>query len=144
MAIIHRCDVCKKTPNDYDREGFEKAKTERMHCWGTPSVKKRIGAWVCDFCFSRLAELYESERKIKMMAGRPNTKRPTITPEQRWTVWERDDYTCRKCGARRPLAVDHIKPLCLGGEHHERNMQTLCVPCNRSKGGNMPKTVEFR
>ena len=142
MAIIHRCEVCKKTPHDYDREGFKRAKTERMHCWGTPAVKKRLGAWVCDFCLEAMAALYESERRP---APAPmGLERPTITPGQRWTVWERDNYTCRKCGARRPLAVDHVVPLCLGGEHHERNMQTLCVPCNRSKGGRMPKAVEFQ
>ena len=142
MAIIRRCEVCKKKPRDYDLEGFKIAKTDPLHCWGTPAVKKRLGAWICDFCLERLAALYDSEQKPTPV---PNSlERPRITPEQRWMVWARDDYTCLKCGARSPLAVDHVVPLCLGGEHHERNMQTLCVPCNRSKGGRLPKAVTFR
>jgi 5-methylcytosine-specific restriction endonuclease McrA len=68
------------------------------------------------------------------------SKRPAITSKQRWTVWKRDNFTCLKCGVRENLSVDHIEPLCLGGEHHERNMQTLCLTCNIKKGGRRQKT----
>ena len=30
--------------------------------------------------------------------------------EPRWAVWERDDFTCQSCGARRNLSIDHIVP----------------------------------
>lgn len=49
---------------------------------------------------------------------------------------------CAICGvvlsARYDL--DHIVPIVLGGENSDRNMQVLCVTCNRSKGKKHPAT----
>lgn len=52
----------------------------------------------------------------------------------RWEVMERDNFTCKKCGARRFLHVDHIYPESKGGEATLDNLQTLCRRCNISKG----------
>lgn len=52
----------------------------------------------------------------------------------RWEVWERDDFTCRACGARRFLTIDHIISEWNGGLTEAFNLQTLCRACNRSKG----------
>ena len=41
---------------------------------------------------------------------------------------------CVMCGALEPIEVDHIKPVSRGGHHRESNLQSLCKPCNRSKG----------
>ena len=32
------------------------------------------------------------------------------------------------------MEIDHVIPVCLGGEHLEENMQLTCRYCNRSKG----------
>lgn len=37
--------------------------------------------------------------------------------------------------------IDHILPLVLGGTNHPRNLQLLCMSCNRSKGAKHP--IEF-
>ena len=74
------------------------------------------------------------------------------------SVFARDDWTCRGCGAkskqgdphtlyRRPLGavvyypdprgkltVDHVVPRCLGGANAQTNLQTLCERCNHAKG----------
>jgi 5-methylcytosine-specific restriction endonuclease McrA len=70
-------------------------------------------------------------------------------------VYARDDYTCQACGWRpvlipehydgrftvgppeaRYLTLDHIKPLCAGGNLKEpSNLQTLCDACNGGKSG---------
>lgn len=52
----------------------------------------------------------------------------------RWQVWERDNFTCRQCGTRRFLSVDHIKPERSGGTLELENLQTLCRRCNSIKG----------
>jgi len=62
------------------------------------------------------------------------TKKKPIPPEIRWQVWERDNFICQGCGARRYLSVDHIIPESKGGTLALDNLQTLCKPCNSRKG----------
>ena len=66
------------------------------------------------------------------------TKRE-INLRLRFTVMERDNFTCRMCG-RSPatthgvkLQIDHIKPWSKGGETTIDNLQTLCSDCNLVK-----------
>jgi hypothetical protein len=56
-----------------------------------------------------------------------------ISKELRWQVWERDNFTCRRCGTRQNLEVDHIHPERKGGKATLDNLQTLCKSCNTSK-----------
>jgi hypothetical protein len=41
---------------------------------------------------------------------------------------------CNKCKSRGPLEVDHIIPVKRGGKTELKNLQPLCVKCNRTKG----------
>jgi len=52
----------------------------------------------------------------------------------KWEVWERDNFTCKICGSRKRLSVDHIIPESKGGELTMKNAQTLCRSCNSRKG----------
>lgn len=65
---------------------------------------------------------------------RPKRTKAIIPPDIRWAVWERDDFTCLRCGTRRNLSVDHIVAEALGGTLDLSNLQTLCSRCNSSKG----------
>lgn len=67
-------------------------------------------------------------------AKRPERKKETIPYALRWQVWERDNFTCKHCGTRRDLSVDHIIPESCGGTLDLDNLQTLCRPCNSRKG----------
>ena len=49
-------------------------------------------------------------------------------------VFARDGNACLKCGALESLSIDHIQPLCSGGDNSTNNLQTLCTSCNSSKG----------
>ena len=49
-------------------------------------------------------------------------------------VFARDGNACLKCGALESLSLDHIQPLCSGGDNSTNNLQTLCTSCNSSKG----------
>lgn len=52
----------------------------------------------------------------------------------RKTAKRRDKHKCVKCGARRKLQVDHIKPIHRGGEEFNlENLQTLCIVCHKIK-----------
>ena len=47
---------------------------------------------------------------------------------------DRDNWTCRKCGGRGRLEVDHIQPLEDGGELYDlSNLMSLCKKCHISK-----------
>jgi len=61
------------------------------------------------------------------------TKKP-IKEFTKWDVFERDNYTCQICGARKHLTVDHIHPESKGGKTKMENLQTLCKRCNSKKG----------
>jgi hypothetical protein len=56
---------------------------------------------------------------------------PTVL---RWEVWVRDNFTCKHCGSRRDLSVDHIIAESKGGPMELSNLQTLCRSCNSRKG----------
>ncbi len=62
------------------------------------------------------------------------TPKQPIPADLRWAVWERDNFTCQCCGARRFLTVDHILAESHGGTLDPANLQTLCRTCNSRKG----------
>lgn len=66
--------------------------------------------------------------------GPLKTARPPIDPELRRAVYERDGFSCVNCLATDDLSLDHIHPWSLGGPDTFENFQTLCRPCNSSKG----------
>jgi len=60
-----------------------------------------------------------------------------IPEELRWRIWERDNFTCRRCGTRRYLTIDHVIPRSKGGSGGAGNLQTLCRACNSIKGAKL-------
>lgn len=60
--------------------------------------------------------------------------RPAIPDVVRQYVYDRDGHKCLHCGATETLSLDHIHPYSLGGSDDPGNLQTLCRPCNSSKG----------
>lgn len=78
-----------------------------------------------------------SDRRVNKRVGNPPIQqraKAVIPPDLRWTVWERDDFTCRHCGARTNLSIDHILAESKGGPATLENFQTLCRSCNSRKG----------
>jgi hypothetical protein len=65
-------------------------------------------------------------------------KRPGIGIRARFDVFKRDGFACQYCGAVPPralLEIDHIIPVCEGGNNDEANLVTACFECNRGKAG---------
>lgn len=53
----------------------------------------------------------------------------------KWRVYQRDNYTCRYCGATGvPMTVDHYLAQKFGGLTTFDNLLTSCRPCNKRKG----------
>lgn len=66
-----------------------------------------------------------------------STRKP-LSVRTRFEVFKRDSFTCRYCGKSSPevvLEVDHIVPLCEGGDDDHMNLVTACWACNSGKAG---------
>lgn len=64
--------------------------------------------------------------------------RAKMTLKLRYEILKRDNFQCVLCGKKPPeviLVVDHIKPVCEGGQSEKDNLRTLCFKCNSGKGG---------
>lgn len=65
---------------------------------------------------------------------------------RRMAIYLRDGFTCGYCGRNlakaspREVTLDHLKPQCDGGSHHESNLITACLSCN-SRRQNMAWNV---
>jgi hypothetical protein len=81
-----------------------------------------------------LSSRNETPKEIKLKRTSRN-----INLRLRWTILQRDNFSCRKCG-RSPakdqsviLHVDHIIPWSKDGETVIENLETLCEKCNLGK-----------
>lgn len=83
-------------------------------------------------CYGMCVELVANIQRLHRFQRWAN--RPGIPKQVRAKVFENDNYACVTCGATEPLEVDHIVPWSKGGAHDISNFQTLCKPCNISKG----------
>ncbi len=66
------------------------------------------------------------------------TQRIGIGKRIRFSIFERDGFTCQYCGKMPPdvmLHVDHIFPVCEGGSNAPENLRTSCQDCNSGKSG---------
>ena len=64
-------------------------------------------------------------------------ERGKVSNKMRFSIYERDGYRCRHCGASdqcTTLEIDHIIPISKGGKSTCENLQTLCWKCNDEKG----------
>lgn len=98
-----------------------------------------IGAhWLCEECINRFS-LMAPVDEIPAARNPKNDERAKLTPSLRFDVLERDNFTCRGCGASPlddgaiKLHVDHIQPIAHGGKTTLGNLQVLCSVCNLGK-----------
>lgn len=70
----------------------------------------------------------------KVTSGGNLSRVKPLSPATRKQVIQRDGV-CVECSASTPFEVHHIKRYIDGGSNEPDNLQTLCEPCHRSKGG---------
>jgi hypothetical protein len=93
----------------------------------SPSRKR----WICNVCGEGVTlDIHKQSESKPRSRSIPNA----IKRE----VWRRDQGRCVECSSKELLEYDHIIPFRLGGSNTVRNIQLLCEPCNRSKGGKEP------
>lgn len=101
-------------------------------------------------------------RRVPAATGKLNFKYP-LHAALRAHVFYRDNFICQSCGLVAAgesdydgrdtvfsltrdaggwpiyMVVDHILTLRAGGNHHPSNLQALCDPCNKIKGGTIDR-----
>lgn len=60
-------------------------------------------------------------------------ERDKMTYTLRYKILKRDNFKCVLCGGNDRLEIDHILPVSKWWKTIEKNLQTLCFPCNRGK-----------
>ena len=83
------------------------------------------------FCHNDCMELYRKKKPTIFYEG---DKRHSISSELRQRIFNRDNGQCCKCGSKHNLEIDHIIPVSKGGATSLKNLELLCLKCNRSKG----------
>ena len=103
------------------------------------------GRKICPKCNSIIHSRQIECAKHMLDAKGGVTRRPrgTISKSLRFLVYQRDSYTCIKCGLVgqgknheekiKGLEIDHILPNAAGGDSGVENLQVLCRACNNSK-----------
>lgn len=103
------------------------------------------------------AEKLKAQRKIRyadnpdIFKARANIRRVRLdqlsehyTAEQWQALCTFYEFACLHCGRRQPdivLSVDHVIPIARGGSNSIRNIQPLCLECNKKKH---TKTIDYR
>ena len=62
----------------------------------------------------------------------------SITGRTRYEVLRRDGFACYYCHGTKPLTVDHVIPLALGGTDDPSNLVASCAECNSGKSSTVP------
>ena len=86
-----------------------------------------------DFCGDDVTQL----GKILFSNYDANTKttREPIPVKVKESIYKKYMGRCAICGDDDNIHIDHIKPVCQGGENKADNLQLLCSKCNLNKGG---------
>lgn len=64
--------------------------------------------------------------------------RKSISKRRRFEIFKRDRFICQYCGRRPPtvvLQLDHVIPVCQGGDDSTANLVASCEDCNAGKSG---------
>ena len=67
-------------------------------------------------------------------------KRPPMSRAKRFRILARDSFRCVYCGAKpeeAELHIDHLFPVCEGGDSSESNLVAACIDCNIGKRGQL-------
>jgi predicted restriction endonuclease len=79
---------------------------------------------------SKRQEEYQNTYEKKRLDASVFTSKQHV----RKAVFDKHGKKCKHCGLEENLTLDHIIPICSGGENTVDNLQPLCKKCNSKKG----------
>lgn len=136
----------------YHREWYLRHKSEqaqRTKAWRLVN-KERQGEYKRRYQEKHPDRVRASAKKSREIHGTEYTHRRkarlrnnggSFTPTEWKNLCEKYGYVCLCCGEKKPLTIDHVIPLSVGGTNYISNIQPLCERCNKSKG---VKVIDYR
>jgi hypothetical protein len=130
IGLFCMCGVYSATTT---RRGFVPNQTAQA--WGAdPDFDHVAGELVKAGLWGRVHEGFLMMPDPEIWRFRLVSLREDISPALRATIFARDGHRCLRCGTTDKLTIDHKRPVARGGTNSADNLQTLCGPCNSSKG----------
>jgi hypothetical protein len=93
---------------------------------------KAFRNYMCDA--DGVCPLFVKHNRVRLINAEWQRRRKRMDVQ---ALYERDDHKCVVCGTSEDLSLDHIFPKSRGGSHEPENLQTMCRPCNASKGARL-------
>lgn len=113
----------------YRRENKE-VESRRTRAW---LVANRERKRALDAAWTKNNPVANTARKQRQDARKASAPGSGVSSADWQGVLDASLGICSYCDARRPLTMDHIDPLVLGGAHDPENIVAACKPCNSSK-----------
>ena len=90
------------------------------------------------------SEAYKLPSILRLMSKSKKEKKVNF---HRRAIFYRDNFCCGYCGDKfktSHLTLDHVLPVCQGGEKVWNNIVSACSQCNRKKGGRTPEQAGMK
>jgi len=138
--------ACVGCLRDEAADYFKRNHEDEWSGYANASVEERRVEAEIDWLFRRIKQLswirqrdpfyyfHGHKEMIEPKRVKNQPEKRAINSATRLRTFARDRYRCTGCGTWEALSVDHIVPESRGGSHEDDNLQTLCKPCNSSKG----------
>ncbi len=95
--------------------------------------------------FGRNLDLAASFRLIIFPHAQACAESKLLSGRLERRVLKRDHFLCMYEGClSRATTVDHIVPVCQGGQTTWQNLVACCLPCNQRKGGRTPEEAGMK
>lgn len=78
--------------------------------------------------------LARSNHKRRILLGQTIS---TLTLQEWQAIKKKQQGRCFYCKEKKPLTMDHLAPLSLGGQHTAQNTVAACRPCNSKKSNHL-------
>lgn len=135
-----RCSGCGSVAAEiHQRAAIRRWKAKARVSGWCPRCEKRTGKrGMCDSC-KEYVRAWKKRNAARICGYRSDRgKEPSRNGPLRSSLLLRQGGVCVGCGTSDgPWHLDHILPVCRGGETVIENLQVLCATCNLRKGGKL-------
>ena len=149
LADVPCCHTCRRRLSRSEKIalGILRPPLEAVCIYCAAAFLPRRGA-LGEFCSAPCASRWHAgirrtSRSLsaqKLKRWQRDVSAPGLTLAERYTLlhqWMSDGVTCAYCSMSLADTIDHLTPLCRGGDNFVTNLVPSCRSCNSSKGSKL-------